>query len=154
MCCSDAYQMRCSRLQHTCTPSTPHVENLQKACKPHTQAPLGHYMLPRFQAPTAAKWRSPSSGMGSSQGRDKSLGMASSSVRCCCCCSSRRSFDKALCQCKQEKGWSVAQHSAAQECVSVTCRKSTDQRLACVRSFPRTLSFIAHAQQCGCVHVC
>lgn len=46
---------------------------------------------------SAARCRSPSSGMGSSQGRLRSLGMASSRVRCCCCCSSRRSLPSALC---------------------------------------------------------
>lgn len=51
LCCSDAYQIRCSRLQHTCTPSTPHVENLQKACKPHTQAHWGTTCCPGSRHP-------------------------------------------------------------------------------------------------------
>ncbi|KAI8475231.1 MAG: hypothetical protein J3K34DRAFT_405041, partial [Monoraphidium minutum] len=52
--------------------------------------------MPRPRS-SIARWRSPSSGMGSSQGRLRSRGMASSSVRCCCTCSSRRSLPSADC---------------------------------------------------------
>mmetsp|Transcript_15737 Transcript_15737/g.53725 ORF Transcript_15737/g.53725 Transcript_15737/m.53725 type:complete len:320 (-) Transcript_15737:241-1200(-) len=46
---------------------------------------------------SAARWRSPSSGMGSSHGRLRSLGTLSWSWRCCCSLSSRRSLASALC---------------------------------------------------------
>mmetsp|Transcript_85 Transcript_85/g.190 ORF Transcript_85/g.190 Transcript_85/m.190 type:complete len:439 (+) Transcript_85:1603-2919(+) len=46
---------------------------------------------------SCARCRSPASGMGSSHGRLRSLGMESSMVRCCCSFSSRRSLASADC---------------------------------------------------------
>ena len=46
---------------------------------------------------SCAKTRSPSAAMGSSHGRFRSCGTASSSARCCVCCSSRLSFANACC---------------------------------------------------------
>ena len=58
---------------------------------------------------SAARWRSPASGMGSSQGRLRSFGMDSSAVRCCCSLSSRLSLASALCviaaRCKLPSGF-------------------------------------------------
>ena len=55
--------------------------------KPPTPAPRS----------SAARCRSPSSGIGSSHGRFRSFGTASITARCCCSFSSRRSFASADC---------------------------------------------------------
>mmetsp|Transcript_26715 Transcript_26715/g.58162 ORF Transcript_26715/g.58162 Transcript_26715/m.58162 type:complete len:307 (-) Transcript_26715:1112-2032(-) len=72
----------------------PKVGALPKASFFHSGISYWPMPVPRS---SAARWRSPDSGMGSSQGRLRSFGTASWRVRCCWSFSSRRSLASADC---------------------------------------------------------
>lgn len=73
------------------------------------------------------------SAMGSSHGRDRSLGIASSRVRCCCSFSSRRSLDRADCgragrRARRRKGVAVVQqlrHGCGSRSIKRAARRPT-----------------------------